>query len=131
MTHLPGRFFGALAVVATALALSGCGSANAPASAPAAVQPTAEAARSCAPGDPSYTAQVQPLVERYCSSCHSPGGDAGEEHDFTHFETLHAQRRLVSARLRYHSMPPRTSPQPQLAESALIAHWADCGAARD
>ncbi|HYP91008.1 MAG TPA: hypothetical protein VEQ59_22740 [Polyangiaceae bacterium] len=111
--------------------LSGCGRAATPAASPPAAPPASETAPRCAPGDPSYTAQVQPLVDRYCSSCHSPNGDAGEEHDFTHFETLQAQRRLVSARLRFHSMPPRTSPQPALAEAALLVHWADCGAARD
>ena len=123
-----GAFAFAFALTFTAFVaeLSGCNN-----SAPRAAHQSTELARSCSPGDPTYAAQVRPLVDRYCSSCHSASGDAGEEHDFTQPALLHAQQRLVSARLRAHSMPPRTSPQPDAAEVALLAHWADCGAPLD
>ncbi len=116
----------ALAASTFFLAMVGCSR--------AASQSTAEnasAPQTCAAGDPSYSSAVRPVVEHYCISCHSPDGDAGDEHDFTRPELLHAQRRLVSARLRAHSMPPATSLQPSVAERALMTHWADCGAELD
>lgn len=88
-------------------------------------------APTCAAGAPRYASAVLPVVQRYCVSCHSPDGDAGDEHDFTLPERLHADRRLISARLRAHSMPPATSPQPSALERALVADWADCGAKLD
>ena len=72
--------------------------------------------------------EARALVGRYCTGCHSPSGDAGDEHDFTRPELLRAQHRSISARLRAHSMPPRTSRQPTPAERALLTRWADCGA---
>ncbi len=116
----------ALAASTFLLAVVGCSR--------AASQGTAESAsapQTCATGDPSYSSAVRPLVEHYCTSCHSSDGDAGDEHDFTRPELLHAQRRLVSARLRAHSMPPATSVQPSAVERALMTHWADCGAELD
>ena len=86
---------------------------------------TATTTTSC---DKAETPQARALVERYCVSCHSPGGDAGDEHDFTQPQLLRGQHRAISARLRAHSMPPRTSSQPTLAELTLLLHWADCGA---
>jgi uncharacterized membrane protein len=87
--------------------------------------------RPCATSDPSYATAVRPVIEHYCINCHSPDGVAGDEHDFTHPELLHAQRRLLSARLRTHGMPPATSVQPSAAEHALMLHWASCGAELD
>lgn len=116
----------ALAAGALILALAGCGG-----SAPKRASEDARSPQTCTTGDASYAAVVRPVVERYCISCHSANGTAGDEHDFTQRDTLRAQRRLVNARLRAHSMPPTTSAQPSPAERTLVAHWADCGAALD
>jgi uncharacterized membrane protein len=112
-----------------------CGFALAAASAgpgcsPRAPQLSRRAALTCAAGEPGFS-RAQPLLQRYCVTCHSADGDAGEEHDFERPELLRAQRRQISARLRAHSMPPRGSPQPDAVETALLAHWADCGATQD
>ena len=116
----------ALAAGTFLLAMVGCGSAASESTAA-----NANAPQTCATGDPSYSSAVRPLVARYCISCHSADGVAGDEHDFTQPELLRAQRRLVGARLRAHSMPPATSAQPSATERALLTHWADCGAALD
>jgi mono/diheme cytochrome c family protein len=76
----------------------------------------------------SDSRQAQVLVQHYCTTCHSPDGDAGDEHDFTQAELLRAQHRSISARLRAHSMPPRSYLQPTAPELALLMRWADCGA---
>ena len=116
----------ALAVGLVLLVLARCSSAASPN-----VVANVGAPQTCATSDPSYASAVRPVVERYCVSCHSADGDAGDEHDFTRPALLKAQRRLVSARLRAHSMPPATSAQPSDAERALLTHWADCGAELD
>ena len=109
-------------VVAVLAALLGCGGGASRVSAASTSTP-----QTCTSQGPDSASVAQPLVERYCTSCHAPGRDAGDEHDFTQPALLRAQRRLVSARLRAHSMPPSTSPQPSEAERALMMHWADCG----
>jgi uncharacterized membrane protein len=110
--------FGMLALAALGASFTACGGSPR--------RPTNGAARTCAPGKPGFV-RVKPLLDRYCITCHSADGVAGDEHDFLQPELLRAQHRQISARLRAHSMPPRGSPQPERAELALIAHWADCG----
>jgi mono/diheme cytochrome c family protein len=117
--------FGAL-LLTLLITLVGCGRA-----ASSIAGDSANASRACAPGDPGYSSAVRPIVEHYCIGCHSPEGVAGDEHDFTRPELLRGQHRIVSARLRAHSMPPAASPELSGAERALIIHWAECGAELD
>jgi uncharacterized membrane protein len=93
--------------------------------------PTRPGPPPCAPVSAAHASQAHALIRRYCFGCHSADGDAGDEHDFNQPAVLRAQRRLFSARLRAHSMPPSTSPQPRASERALLADWADCGAELD
>lgn len=73
-------------------------------------------------------ADVRPLIARYCASCHGPAGSAGEEHDFSRFEILRAQRGRVLGAVTSQAMPPAGSPAPSAEERAAIARWARCGA---
>jgi hypothetical protein len=77
---------------------------------------------------PSYHADVMPLLEHYCFECHSKGGDAAEDHDFSNYTVLHAQRRALSAELEAGAMPPPDHAQPSRSERALLARWACSGA---
>ena len=114
----------ARALAACALLLSsscgGTGSAPDPARAPR--------ADACAGAPPSYRNEVAPLLERYCLGCHARGGDAGEDHDFTSYEVLHAQRRVFWQELEAGAMPPRQRPQPALGERQVLTLWACWGA---
>lgn len=85
-------------------------------------------AAACAGVVPSYRSAVAPLLEQYCFSCHSAGGDAAEDHDFSKYPVLHAQRRMLSAELEAGAMPPPDRPQPSRSERALLASWACWGA---
>ena len=108
------------ALAAGALLLgAGCGgprSAADPANAP------------CAGAAPSYRQDVAPLLQRYCLGCHAAGGDAGEDHDFSRYEVLHAQSRSLQEELEALAMPPRDRPQPAGEERRLLARWACWGA---
>jgi hypothetical protein len=106
------------------LTLLGCVKASAPPQSPNASTPA-----TCEKVERD-SRQAHALLERYCLTCHAPGGDAGDEHDFSGRELSRAQNRSISARLRAHSMPPRTSLQPTPAERSSLARWAECGAAR-
>ena len=73
---------------------------------------------------PIPTAEVRPLVDRYCVSCHSPDGAAGEDYDFRSDPAIAARRGNIEAKLRLHVMPPPTARQPRDAERALLRCWA-------
>lgn len=78
----------------------------------------------CSTAPAPARSQIEPLFQHYCVSCHSPDGSAGEEHDFTRFDVLRAQRRRVKAVLEASAMPPRGLPQPNDAERARMIAWA-------
>jgi hypothetical protein len=115
-----------IAVAALLAAGSGCAT-HPPATALASSSPAA----SCAGPTPNYQTQIAPLLEHYCFGCHAPGGDAGEDHDFTRFEVLHAQRRQLGSELEAGAMPPADRPQPSRVERELLELWACLGARRN
>ena len=107
----------ALRALLLALMLGACSQAG------ASSRSTSATSASCS-GTAASREEVEPLFRRYCVTCHSPDGSAGEEHDFTRFEVLRAQRRRVKAVLAASAMPPRGLPQPADAERALMIRWA-------
>jgi len=114
------------ALMAAALVAAGCASSAAPVPS-ASTSPAA----SCGGRPPSYAQEVTPLLRHYCFSCHAPGGEAGEDHDFTRYENLRAQRRQLGGELETGAMPPGDQPQPSRAERELLQRWACLGAPRD
>jgi hypothetical protein len=112
----------------TALAILGAGCASSAAPVPGA---SSTPVASCGGSAPSYQREVTPLLQHYCLGCHAPGGEAGEDHDFTRYETLHAQRRQLGGELEIGAMPPGDRPQPSRAERELLQRWACLGAPRD
>lgn len=120
----PSQGLWAFAGVLLASACAG----NAPALSSAGTSTGSLPAATCAGELPSYRGAVTPLLEHYCFSCHSAGGDAAEDHDFSKYTVLHAQRRMLSAELEAGAMPPPDRPQPSRAERALLASWACWGA---
>lgn len=92
------------------------------------------AAANASPGAPcsgsalTYVENVRPVLERSCFACHAPGGEAGDEHDFTRFAVLHAQKDAMVANVASQSMPPPGRPQLQDGEVAVLLRWAACGA---
>jgi hypothetical protein len=113
-------------------AVCACAGARAPLTAP---PPTTAATSappaSCAGSAPSYQREVAPLLQHYCLGCHAPGGEAGEDHDFSRPAVLSAQRRQLWGELESEAMPPQDRPQPSRAERALLERWACLGAPND
>jgi len=104
-----------------------------PAAAPSSVRSTCARHRptACIEPAPSYASDVAPLLERRCGSCHENGGPETDDHDFSRFETLHAQRTSVLAEVSTCAMPPSDAPPLSPAEAELLLHWAACGAPRN
>jgi mono/diheme cytochrome c family protein len=92
-------------------------------------QPVAKPSASCDGPPTTYVADVRPLLERRCLSCHANGGVAADDHDFSHVETLRAQRQSLADEVAERAMPPKGQPQLTDAEAQLLLRWAACGAA--
>jgi uncharacterized membrane protein len=90
-------------------------------SAPSSASAHAEAA---CPAAPITAAEVRPLVDKYCVSCHSPDGAAGEDYDFRSDAAIVLRRRKIEAKLRLHVMPPPNARQPSDAERSTLRCWA-------
>jgi len=74
--------------------------------------------------EPVAAAEARLLVDKYCVSCHSPAGSAGEDYDFRGDSALIARRRNIEAKLRLRAMPPPSAAQPSAAERATLRCWA-------
>lgn len=80
------------------------------------------------PAEDAFTAQVFPLVERYCGQCHGPEKPRGNLNllKYKDVKSVVADREIwdqVHGVLEEVSMPPKDKPQPSAAESETIRHW--------
>jgi uncharacterized membrane protein len=76
----------------------------------------------------TYVADVRPILERRCLSCHAGDGVAAEEHDFSGVATLRAQRQELADDVSSHAMPPPSQPGLDDGETSTLLRWASCGA---
>ena len=123
----------ALAFVLVIVALSACAHAPSPEPAvhPAAVAGGAaghNAAPVCGDSPPVYEADVRPILATRCFKCHAGDGVAADEHDFSHVETLRAQRAALVGEISSCAMPPSSEPPLQAREASVLLAWASCGA---
>jgi hypothetical protein len=81
------------------------------------------------PPSPSFARDVRPILERRCFHCHAGDGVAAEEHDFSRFATLFAQRRAVQSAISTCAMPPKTGGPLPTTEADVVTRWIACGAA--
>jgi uncharacterized membrane protein len=68
-------------------------------------------------------AEAQPLVSKYCVSCHSADG-AAADYDFRSDIALTAHRRNIEAKLRLRAMPPPGAAQPSDVDREALWCWA-------
>lgn len=92
----------------------------------ASAPPAGKAASLCA-GAPATIADVRPVLERRCLSCHAGDGLAAEEHDFSRVDVLRAQRGRVADAVAARAMPPAGRAPLTDAEAETLARWASCG----
>jgi uncharacterized membrane protein len=82
----------------------------------------------CEGAVPSFAKDVQPVLQRRCFACHANDGEAADEHDFSRFPTLRAQRTSVADEVSSCSMPPSGKPQLTDDEAVTLLRWVACGA---
>ena len=106
----------AAAIVASA-SLGACGSGDC-----AATPPT-----TCPKAEPSYSADVEPLISKYCLKCHAPGG---EESDIplTSYAAVKGRSDDMPEQLKGCDMPPSSETQPTEVERNTLLSWLLCGA---
>jgi uncharacterized membrane protein len=69
-------------------------------------------------------AEARSVVAKRCVSCHSPGGTAGDDYDWTNEQSLVAHRRNVAAQVAENAMPPAGYPRPTAEERRTLLCWA-------
>jgi len=78
----------------------------------------------CDPAAPVELASARAIVSKRCVSCHSPGGTAGDDYDWTKDSALVAHRRNVAAQVADGEMPPPGYPKPTPEEARTLVCWA-------
>jgi hypothetical protein len=116
--------------ILVAAVVSAC--AHDPTPAPRTAQaPTATSCRhatpQCGASLPEYTADVLPILERRCFKCHAGDGVAADEHNFSHLETLLAQKTALANEIGACAMPPSSEPPVADAEAEVLLRWVACG----
>jgi hypothetical protein len=93
-----------------------------------------------APGDLTYTKDVQPILQRSCQTCHRPGTNAPMS--LLTYEDVRPWARAIKGRVQARIMPPwhiernvgiqqfKDDPSLTDAEIATISSWVDGGAPR-
>jgi mono/diheme cytochrome c family protein len=76
----------------------------------------------------TYRQQIQPLLQRYCYSCHGKGRKKGDLalDAYKDENAIRRDRRvweIVLRHVRTGEMPPKHKPQPSLEERELITSW--------
>lgn len=81
------------------------------------------------PEMPTWTADVRPILDRYCQSCHSAEtvGGAPDGADFGSYDRTVCEWDEVDEVLRERSMPPGGAPRPTAREAAVLYRWAEVG----
>jgi hypothetical protein len=85
-------------------------------------------AAACTSTPPTYGADVRPVLEQRCFTCHANDGPAAEEHDFTRVETLRVQRHQLVDVVTARAMPPKGRPQLTDGQAQTLLQWVACGA---
>ena len=89
--------------------------------------------RDCVPDPDVWDADIAPIVQTHCGTCHGPTPDFGAPHTLTTYEGITAPRdefylnELAAARVGFGDMPPAGVPDlPDDSLTALV-DWASCG----
>jgi hypothetical protein len=77
---------------------------------------------------PSFTQDVRPILEHRCFKCHAGDGVAADEHDFSKFPTLFAQRQSVANAVSKGVMPPSGEPPLPKPQADIVTRWIASGA---
>ncbi len=84
-------------------------------------------APTCPATPPSFSGEVNTLIQSRCVGCHAPGGLASNR-PFTSYDVIKNQAGPMLNQLFNCRMPPADAPQPTDAERATLLAWLACGA---
>jgi hypothetical protein len=83
------------------------------------------AADADAPSAPSWKKDVEPLIEKYCISCHSPGGIGESTEDYSTYEGVKKAGTIIGQQVNSCAMPlADAGAQPTPAERVTLITWA-------
>jgi uncharacterized membrane protein len=85
----------------------------------------------CPASPPSWSAEVQAIIDDHCSPCHFPGGVETQipyPLDYSTYAGVHANASAMVAAVASCTMPPSDAGSLTPAESLSLLEWLHCGA---
>jgi hypothetical protein len=80
----------------------------------------------CDGGAPSWSQEIQPIVQSACLPCHGPGGTAG--YDESTYSKVFEQAGSMLSQVNVCQMPPLNGPVLSDAQRVALTAWLRCGA---
>ena len=125
------RRIGSSGLFAAAAALaSACSSGSNADDGYASCPPTTEST-SCPSTPPSWSSEVQPIVNARCAlggQCHGAGGTEEAAYNFTSYSGVKKNYITMEAEVAGCLMPPSDAVPPTAAEWVTLLQWFECGA---
>jgi uncharacterized membrane protein len=114
-------------IVAALFAIAACGCSGGPPGPPpsCAAVPT-----SCPSPQPHFAADVFPIFQTSCQTCHLPDG-SGSVRLFLDYATIREAVTTITMQVAQCRMPPADGPQITDEQRAAIVGWVRCGALDD
>jgi hypothetical protein len=82
----------------------------------------------CPSPPPSWSNEVQPIVDRTCNECHGDGGVQQHVLDFTTYSSVYRNRGSILAQFYTCKMPPPDAAAPRPQERQALLGWLVCNA---
>jgi hypothetical protein len=82
----------------------------------------------CPSTPPSFSAQVNPIIQEWCANCHAPGGTEAARPYTTYDEVKSAPPISMATQVLSCLMPPAGYPLLADADKQVLLEWVACGA---
>jgi len=82
----------------------------------------------CPSPPPSWSNEVQAIVDRSCNACHGDGGVQQHPWDFTTYSGVYTNRGSILNQLYACKMPPPDAAAPLPQERQALLGWLECNA---
>ncbi len=77
-------------------------------------------------GCPSWTNDVQPIINARCVACHMPGGAGSSKFDYTTYEGVRKAGTDLAVRVESCAMPPADAAPLTPIERGTLFSWVEC-----
>jgi hypothetical protein len=82
----------------------------------------------CPSPPPSWSNEVQPIIDRTCNACHGDGGVQQHIQDFTTYSGVNRNRGSILSQVYTCKMPPLDAAAPLPQERQALLGWLVCNA---